>query len=95
YRAAAFFDDELEIRTYVLDYSFVRLTFGYEVTRVSDGTVCAEGHTVLAAIDAAGEPRKLPADLRAHLESVPLPPERRRRRERRLLAAQPAPKETE
>ncbi len=83
YRAPAFFDDEIEVATRVLDYSYVRLTFGYTVTRVADGTICADGHTVLAAVDQAGEPRKLPADLRSHLASLPLPPERERRRARR------------
>lgn len=80
YRAPAFFDDELEIQTRVVDFSFVRLTFQYEVKRVRDGVVCCEGRTVLAAVDAAGEPRKLPADLRVYLEALPLPAERERRR---------------
>lgn len=80
YRAPAFFDDELEVRTEISDYSYVRLTFRYEVRRVEDDVLCAEGRTVLAAVDAAGEPRRLPADLRAYLEGLPLPPERERRK---------------
>jgi len=80
YRAPAFFDDELEITTRVVDFSFVRITFAYEVHRTTDGILCAEGGTVLAAVDARGEPRRLPASLRAHLESLELPPERERRR---------------
>jgi len=78
YLAPAFFDDELEIRTRVVDYSYVRLTFAYEAIRGE--TVCATGETVLAAVDRTGAPRKLPADLRAFLEGMPLPPERERRR---------------
>jgi len=80
YRAPAFFDDELEVTTRVVDFSFVRITFAYEVRRSTDGILCAEGGTVLAAVDARGEPRRLPANLRAHLESLGLPPERERRR---------------
>jgi len=80
YRAPALFDDELEITTRIVDYSFVRLTFAYEAHRVRDGVLCAEGRTVLAAVDAAGEPRKLPEDLREHLERLPLPPEQERRK---------------
>jgi len=80
YRAPALFDDELEITTRIVDYSFVRLTFAYEARRVRDGVLCAEGRTVLAAVDGAGEPRKLPEDLRAHLERLPLPPEQERRK---------------
>ncbi len=83
YRAPACFDDELEVKTTISDYSFVRLTFEYEVRRVIDDILCAEGRTVLAAVDAAGEPRRLPNDLREFLETLPLPPERERRRRRR------------
>ncbi len=80
YRAPAQFDDELEIHTRLVDFSVVRLTFQYAVSRVADGTVCAEGKTVLAAVDPAGEPRRLPEALRAYLETLPLPPETVRRR---------------
>jgi len=80
YRAPAFFDDELVVATRVVDYSVVRITFHYEARRKSDDILCAEGRTVLAAVDRAGEPRRLPADLREFLETLPLPPERERRR---------------
>ena len=80
YRAPASFDDELRIVTRVTDFSVVRLTFGYEVRRTSDERLCAEGRTVLAAVDADGEPRRLPQDLRQFLETLDLPPERQRRR---------------
>jgi len=79
YRAPALFDDMLEIRTRVVDFSFVRITFAYQVFR-SDGVLCAEGQTVLAAVDIEGEPRRLPPDLRKHLEGLDLPPEAERRR---------------
>jgi len=79
YRAPAEFDDELEITTRVTDFSFVRITFTYDVTRTRDDVVCAEGRTVLAAVDSKGEPRRLPQDLRDFLESLELPPERIRR----------------
>jgi len=80
YRAPASFDDELEILTRLVDYSFVRLTFRYEVRRVRDDVLCAEGRTVLAAVTAEGEPRRLPEDLRRFLETIPLPPEAERRK---------------
>jgi len=83
YLAPALFDDELEIVTRIEDYSFVRLTFAYEARRVRDAVLCAEGRTVLAAVDRKGEPRKLPADLRAYLERLPLPDEQERRRRSR------------
>lgn len=83
YLAPAFFDDELEITARIEDYSFVRLTFAYEARRVGDGVLCAEGRTVLAAVDSKGQPRKLPADLRAYLDRLPLPDEQERRRRTR------------
>ncbi|MHC4452361.1 MAG: acyl-CoA thioesterase [Planctomycetota bacterium] len=86
YRAPAEFDDELEITTRVNDFSFVRITFTYEVTRTRDEIVCAEGRTVLAAVDLKGEPRRLPQDLRSFLETLELPPERIRRSRNRNAA---------
>jgi acyl-CoA thioester hydrolase len=83
YLAPALFDDEIEITTRIADYSFVRIAFAYEARRLRDGILCAEGRTVLAAVDRNGEPRKLPADLRAYLESLPLPAEQERRRRAR------------
>jgi len=80
YRAPAAFDEEIEVRTAISDFSYVRLSFRYEVARVRDGVVCAEGTTVLAAVDAKGEPRRLPDHLLAYLGSLPLPPEAERRR---------------
>jgi acyl-CoA thioester hydrolase len=80
FRAPAEFDDELEVWTRLVDYSFVRLTFRYDVVRVRDGVLCAEGKTVLAAVTREGEPRRLPEDLRTYLETLPLPPEAERRR---------------
>lgn len=83
YLAPAFFDDELEITARIEDYSFVRLAFAYDVRRVRDGVLCAEGRTVLAAVDGSGAPRKLPSDLRAYLEKLPLPSEQERRKRAR------------
>ena len=79
YLAPAFFDDEIEVLTRVVDYSFVRVTFEYEARRVADGTLCAQGRTVLAAVDVAGHPRRLPQHMRDFMETLPLPPEAVRR----------------
>ena len=83
YRAPAFFDDEIRVRTRVVDFSAVRLSFAYEVHRLETGILCAEGRTVLAAVDRAGDPRRLPDDLRQFLESLDLPTERVRRKRAR------------
>jgi acyl-CoA thioester hydrolase len=60
YRQPARYDEELEIRTRGGLLSAVRVRFDYEVVRPSDDTVLAGGHTVHAALDAAGRPRRLP-----------------------------------
>ena len=73
----------LEVVTRVIDFSYVRLTFAYEVIRVRDDVVCAEGRIVLAAVDRSGEPRRLPEDLRAFLQTFDLPPEKERRQRNR------------
>lgn len=65
YRQSARYDDELEIRTTGELLSPVRVRFTYELLRVADGATAAEGHTVHAATDAAGRPRKLPERVRA------------------------------
>jgi acyl-CoA thioester hydrolase len=61
YRVPARYDDDLEIRTTGRMLSPVRLKFEYEVVRRTDGVTAAAGHTVHAATDLAGRPRRLPA----------------------------------
>jgi acyl-CoA thioester hydrolase len=60
YRRPARYDDELEIRTTATLLSVARVKFSYEVVIRASGTVAAAGHTVHAATDAAGRPRRLP-----------------------------------
>ena len=63
----ALYDDILEIRTRLAALSGARIGFSYEVHR--DGAdLLATGATSHAAVDLAGRPRRLPADLRRRLE---------------------------
>jgi acyl-CoA thioester hydrolase len=64
YRKPAKYDDELEVVTEGRLLSPVRMEFTYEVRRVRDGEVAAEGRTVHAALDARGRPCRLPARVR-------------------------------
>ena len=68
YRQPLRYDDEVEIATRAALVTPVRLRFHYEVTRRGDGvasaTTSASGHTIHAAIDAAGRPCRLPARVR-------------------------------
>ncbi|OFW12371.1 MAG: hypothetical protein A3F70_06080 [Acidobacteria bacterium RIFCSPLOWO2_12_FULL_67_14] len=67
YRQPARYDDELEVATRATLVSPVRIRFDYEVTRAADGILAALGHTVHAALDAAGKPCRLPERVRALL----------------------------
>ena len=68
YRASARYDDDLEIRTTGTLLSPVRLRFDYQVVRVGDqAAALAAGHTVHAALDASGRPRRLPDRVRSVL----------------------------
>jgi acyl-CoA thioester hydrolase len=62
YRRAAYFDDELTIRTEISELSRASVQFAYEVLR-EDGLV-ATGHTRHAYVDlASGKPIRMPQDL--------------------------------
>jgi acyl-CoA thioester hydrolase len=60
YRRPARYDDELDIRTTGTLLSPVRVRFDYQVVRGADDTLLATGHTMHAALDAEGKPRRLP-----------------------------------
>jgi acyl-CoA thioester hydrolase len=60
YQRPARYDDEIEVRTEGEMLSAVRMKFRYTIVRAADGTVAAQGHTVHAAVDPTGRPRRLP-----------------------------------
>ncbi|HEV3141626.1 MAG TPA: thioesterase family protein, partial [Vicinamibacterales bacterium] len=60
YRQPAKYDDELEVRTIGSIVSPVRVKFSYELVRAADNVTLAVGHTVHAALDEGGRPRRLP-----------------------------------
>lgn len=60
YRRPTRYDDEVDVSARATLVTPVRIRFDYEVTR-ADATLTAIGHTVHAAVDAAGKPRRLPA----------------------------------
>ena len=67
YRQPARYDDVLEIRTRATLLTAVRVRFDYEIVRTSDDVIAATGHTVHAALDAGGRPRRLPERVRMML----------------------------
>ncbi len=69
YRRPARYDDVLIVRTHLRDIRPATLAFGYQVLRGADGAVLADGHTVHAAVDRTGRPRRIPDDIRRLLAS--------------------------
>jgi acyl-CoA thioester hydrolase len=67
YRRPARYDDDLEIRTRVVLMTAVRIRFDYEVWRPGEETPLATGHTVHAALDVHGRPRRLPDRVRSRI----------------------------
>ncbi len=64
YHSAAFFDDELAVRTELVEAGRVSLRFGYEVLR--GGERIAGGHTRHACVRLpGGKPVRMPEKVRA------------------------------
>src|SRR4028119_1067795 len=53
YKAPAFYDDELVVRTHITELRRRSVRFGYEILRASDGRILAEGATGPGAPDGA------------------------------------------
>src|SRR5437899_4593453 len=72
YKAPAYYDDELIVRTHITELRRRSLRFGYEIVRVSDGAVIAEGETGHVVTDANGRVRTLPPGFAELLLSSPV-----------------------
>ena len=60
YKAPAYYDDVLIVRTHITELRRRSLRFGYELIRESDGVVIAEGETGHVVTDANGRVRSMP-----------------------------------
>jgi acyl-CoA thioester hydrolase len=60
YKAPAFYDDELLVRTHIAEMRRRSLRFGYEIVRVSDDQIIAEGETGHVVTDTNGRVRSFP-----------------------------------
>jgi acyl-CoA thioester hydrolase len=67
YHRPSYYDDELDVQTEGRLVSPVRVGFFYRVVRLSDGVTTASGQTLHAAINPAGRPCRLPANIREAL----------------------------
>src|SRR5436190_15470222 len=75
YKAPAYYDDELIVRTHITELRRRSVRFGYEIVRASDGQFVAEGETGNVVTDANGRVRTLPQGFAELLLSPPVEPE--------------------
>ena len=73
YRAAARYDDRLQVRCWVRDTSSRRVVFGYAVDRPADGKLLATAQTALIAVDSTYALSTIPPGVREKLVVVPDP----------------------
>jgi acyl-CoA thioester hydrolase len=71
YKAPAYYDDELLIRTHIAELRRRSLRFGYEIVRVSDDQIIAEGETGHVVTDANGRVRSFPEGYAQRLLAPP------------------------
>ncbi len=72
YKAPAFYDDELLIRTHITEMRRRSLRFGYEIIRASDGQIIAEGETGHVVTDSDGRVRSFPEGYAQRLLAPPI-----------------------
>ena len=72
YKAAAYYDDELLVRTHITEMRKRSLRFGYEIVRVSDDQIIAEGETGHVITDATGRVRSFPEGYAQRLLAPPI-----------------------
>lgn len=72
YKAPAYYDDELMIRTHITELRKRSLRFGYEIVRVSDDQIIAEGETGHVITDGTGRVRSIPEGYTQRLLAPPL-----------------------
>ena len=69
YKASAFYDDMLEVKTILENHSGARIKFRYEIRR-EGGALLAVGFTEHCFAAPEGRPRKMPAELRNRLREL-------------------------
>lgn len=72
YKAPAYYDDELLIRTHITELRKRSLRFGYEILRVSDGQIIAEGETGHVVSNSEGRVRSFPEGYAQRLLAAPI-----------------------
>jgi acyl-CoA thioester hydrolase len=75
YKAPAYYDDVLIVRTHIAELRRRSLRFGYEIIRDSDGVVIAEGETGHVVTDGDGRVRSMPPGFAELLLAPPIDPD--------------------
>ncbi|HLM57146.1 MAG TPA: thioesterase family protein [Pyrinomonadaceae bacterium] len=78
YKAPARYDDELLVRTHITELRRRSVRFGYEIIRLADGVIIAEGETGHVVTDPNSRVISLPESYRIALSSPPLPKDENR-----------------
>jgi acyl-CoA thioester hydrolase len=60
YRRAAYYDEQLNLETTCTSVTPARVEHSYKLTRCSDGTLLAEGTSILAHVDANNRLQRVP-----------------------------------
>lgn len=71
YKAPAYYDDELIVRTHITELRRRSVRFGYEVIRIGDGICIAEGETGHVVTDGNSRVRSMPEHYRELLSAIP------------------------
>ena len=72
YKAPAYYDDELLVRTHITELRRRSLRFGYEIVRVTDDQIISEGETGHVVTDANGRVRSFPQGYAERLLAPPI-----------------------
>src|SRR6266571_1986687 len=72
YKAPAYYDDELLLRTHLTELRRRSLRFGYEIVRIANGQIVAEGETGHVVTDSNGRVRSFPEGYAQRLTAPPI-----------------------
>ena len=71
YKASAHYDDQLLVRTHITELRRRSVRFGYEIVRVTDNKIIAEGETGHVVTDKSGRVRSFPEGYSRLLAAAP------------------------
>jgi len=74
YKSPAYYDDLLQVRTRVAEIRSRSIRFVYEVSRIADDTLIAEGETLHLVTDSSKKVKQIPDTYKALLLSDPTGP---------------------